>query len=397
MHTARYWPCHMAGLLFAPIGVIAPKGAVPLLLVLATAALVLAVSRYGWRLGSRRGHWNLGWTALACGVAWALLSVTWTLDPLAGLRVWSGMAVTVVAAYVLLATGPDDEESARGLCRAILAGFALALVLVGADQATDLAVRAWYYEAIDRPNSFDPTIMNRPGAVLLLASWPAAIALLKLGWSRLAFAPPVLAGISAFAGVSSSNKLAVVLAATVVGLACWRFGLIRRALPVAAVALVALAPLLPLTVLAPSAIADRFDEYDSGLHRLYIWEFSAERALDRPVMGWGLDASRLLPGGEEKLPQGGNRMNVHPHNAFLQVWLELGAVGAALLALWLYLLCRFLDRAADRIAVACAAGSLVSALVIANLSFGIWQTWWLAVLALTFVLTAGLLRHGTRE
>jgi O-antigen ligase len=74
---------------------------------------------------------------------------------------------------------------------------------------------------------------------------------------------------------------------------------------------------------------------------------------------------------------------LHPHDAALQVWLELGAVGVlpfvALLALLWY---RVADAAWPRLYGAAAAGSLAAALTIGFLSYGIWQEWWLGTLAL---------------
>ncbi len=91
MPSARYWPLCLAGLLFAPLGVIAPKGEVPLLLALAVATLIGAILRRDWR---QAGYWpdrNWIWGVLACGLAWALLSNIWTLDPLTGLATWRPM------------------------------------------------------------------------------------------------------------------------------------------------------------------------------------------------------------------------------------------------------------------------------------------------------------------
>ena len=85
----------------------------------------------------------------------------------------------------------------------------------------------------------------------------------------------------------------------------------------------------------------------SALHRMLIWDFTAERIAERPLLGWGMEASRTVPGGRGQ-PEAAalDRMRVtdpgqrrwfaephvqilplHPHNGALQLWLELGAVG----------------------------------------------------------------------
>ena len=82
------------------------------------------------------------------------------------------------------------------------------------------------------------------------------------------------------------------------------------------------------------------------------------------------------------------RLPLHPHNLGLQIWLELGAVGAYLIAMvaaaaaWT---CAVTKRA-SRFANAATAATATALFLISSLSFGAWQDWWTAVSALAFVL-----------
>jgi O-antigen ligase len=72
---------------------------------------------------------------------------------------------------------------------------------------------------------------------------------------------------------------------------------------------------------------------------------------------------------------------VHPHDAALQLWLELGAAGVAIAALFF---ARLFGRIAagveeDRAMAAACAGAATAYLTIGALSFGVWQEWWLAL------------------
>ena len=84
----------------------------------------------------------------------------------------------------------------------------------------------------------------------------------------------------------------------------------------------------------------------SGMNRLITWKFTSQKIMEKPLLGWGLRTSRILPGGGEKydvvrVRENGRRdvvsrdffVPLHPHNQFLQIWLELGALGAVAFAL----------------------------------------------------------------
>jgi exopolysaccharide production protein ExoQ len=72
---------------------------------------------------------------------------------------------------------------------------------------------------------------------------------------------------------------------------------------------------------------------------------------------------------------------LHPHNAPLQLWLELGVPGAALFAFGVALVWRALAHAGwPPLFFAAAGGSLTIAFVGCFATYGIWQEWWLGTL-----------------
>ncbi|WP_343685300.1 O-antigen ligase family protein [Asticcacaulis sp.] len=127
--------------------------------------------------------------------------------------------------------------------------------------------------------------------------------------------------------------------------------------------------------------------------RLDIWEFAAQKILQKPFLGWGFDSSRHF----------GKPIPLHPHNMSIQVGLELGYIGLFLLAaVWVLLILRIgrgapelredgftelrdLTEAGEAMQTdprPYALAALSAVFVIAQLSFGIWQEWWLALMAL---------------
>ena len=130
---------------------------------------------------------------------------------------------------------------------------------------------------------------------------------------------------------------------------------------------------------APWAVrlAERFVDFDrlggaikaSWSIRLGIWRFAADRVAEHPWRGWGMDAARSF----------GEPIPLHPHDAAIQLWLELGLPGACLVtALWLSLLGRVASHE-DRLRKAGAAAGMTAWLAIGAVSFGLWQPWWLSV------------------
>jgi len=99
------------------------------------------------------------------------------------------------------------------------------------------------------------------------------------------------------------------------------------------------------------------------------WSHAIDWIASAPLRGWGLDASRMF----------GPGIKLHPHNGELQIWMELGVVGAvAAAAFWWTTLGR-LARPRASLLIAAAAASAVVYLLFGTLNFGLWQEWWLAL------------------
>jgi O-antigen ligase len=111
--------------------------------------------------------------------------------------------------------------------------------------------------------------------------------------------------------------------------------------------------------------------------RMGYWSHAIDWIRLRPLRGWGLDASRSF----------GPGIVLHPHNHPLQIWLELGAVGAiAAAAFWWAALSR-LSRP-DRDLATAATAACATAYLLFGVNFGIWQDWWLSLGALVAVVSA---------
>lgn len=383
------------------LAIYAPLGMAPLL---AVVAAVLALDLIAERRAVR-----LPWPALAAAVSlmlWGAASTLWTINPKGAwvtLGQVSGFVLCALIAFVA-ARAADHRPIARALLAGILVALAIFAIerLFGAPILTLLKHR-------------DPEIpglysaYNRGLAVLIVLLPTALIAFHRSHpWLCLGLAGATVAITARYEGAAMT--LAALAACAVFAAALSGPWFVRTVGVVAALAILA-APFVANGLITPRLVqmASQGSEGVSGQHRLLIWQFAAGRIMDKPLLGWGLDASRVMPGGKDKLELhtqscqapcaiAGERLPLHPHNMALQLWLELGVIGAAIGAVivlgifWL-----IAATSVPRLERALLAAQAGAGLVIAGLSYGVWQIWWLSTLALAAVLSTALLNRRSPD
>ena len=121
-------------------------------------------------------------------------------------------------------------------------------------------------------------------------------------------------------------------------------------------------------------------------HRVEIWNYTVNLIEQKPLAGWGFDVSRAFKKARFADERGQRQlMPLHPHNAPLQILLELGAVGAVIVFALLMLLVRRIEGL-SRPARVCGQALFVSTLAIACAAYGLWQNQWLAMMCSTALL-----------
>lgn len=388
----------IAALLIPPVAVLVPLGLAPLLALLAAALVAVEPRR---ALAASRAHAALA-ALLALLAAWAALSALWSPIPahsfLEGLRFLAISAAGLVVFALAPTLTPAERRRAGYL---LLAGIAIAIAVLQFEHATDgIIARRFHRE--DAILYAWIARYDRGATLLLLVLWPAS-ALLWAERRRAALAVLVLATAATILEYHSRATTVALAAAPLLAAVGWRA---PRSLALGLTALLLLLGIaLPLAAPGGEGIA-RIQQTmpfvpESGIHRLGIWRFSADRIAERPIFGWGMDAARAIPGGHTpisllyppvRLTLYAEALPLHPHDAPLQWRLELGIPGLLLasaavgLALW---------RLASASAWppwrrAAAFAYAVSGLMIALVSFGIWQSWWLSALWLGAALMASL-------
>jgi exopolysaccharide production protein ExoQ len=322
----------------------------------------------------------LGWTCLAFA-AIALLSLTWGHHFRVASFVIGEVALSAGAALVLAAALPRAVPPA--ILRLAAAAFGLACVLILADLAMGLPLRrALGVRAVTY-------IYNRPSITLLLVFWPLAGLLWAAGYRIAVCGLALLLIATVLYCDSGAAVLGLVAGALAFGLAL----ALRRS----AVALVGLGMLGALAVapvmgavadwVAPPAVVEGLQDAHAR-DRIEIWQSFGAAVRERFVLGTGFGTSSALAGDPvaREVPEEARvLLGVwHAHNGYLQVWIELGLVGALVAGLAIVLLLRGVSRLdgvrPQRAAALAAIGSAAAIMLVGHSA---WQGWWLATLGAT--------------
>jgi exopolysaccharide production protein ExoQ len=352
-----------------------PHGVAPLVAAAGLCAAALVAANPPYRFASLR----LPAICLLTLLAWGAASAMWSIDPQRSLLIDMRLA-GLFAAGIALAAAADRLMAPRRLALFLLAGIAIAVALSWYDLASEGGVSQLISLRV-----FRMFRLNQIAVGLAILAWPVMAWLIQRGRSvsALIAAAVTVGTIGLLTDAAAKTALAASLPAMAL-LYLWRKPAARLAAILSVIGILTAPLTLPALDRLPGMLAAADAIKGSAGHRLLIWSFVGDRIAERPLLGWGLDASRAIPGGKEEVRPGLSKLPLHPHNAALQLWLELGLPGALLAALFVGGMWVWLGAAPwPRLYAAAAGGSLTAALAVASGAYGIWQEWWLGTLGLT--------------
>lgn len=375
----------------------------------------------------------------AIGVLWAARDASWRnacwMKSRVGLS--AGLLFLIVASISLFWFVPQDslpvdrvgKLAAMGLSlflllvvpvghltvRAIAAGLLIGMALVAVVLIENGLIGYLGTIFVGPPNTGEyDNFYKAPATILAILIFPAF----------LLYRSVVSAGVATRwgAGLYCMAVLGVVLSGHTTSIAAVLIGLliaiVARWAPKSVGGLIILGAFLMMTVVplanSPSnvnALLSATQNHSSLQHRVLILDFALKKIDQYPVLGWGLDSARSLPQGSDRIVdtparlQGldttllhegvarlGQNLPLHPHNILVQIRLELGLPGVVATVLAFVLIIGRIVRLPGALDRSVCFGGLVAAMVIASVSYGAWQTWWLGSMVLmTFLFRIGLL------
>jgi O-antigen ligase len=319
-------------------------------------------------------------------LAWIEITGLWS--PKAGFAQGLRLAALVPLGLVFASAAGARARLTRA---AGVAAIIVLCALMAIEAIWDMPLNRAANPGVD-PSTFIRNV-NRGATVLLALTWAPAAAL--LGDRR-----PILAGaiFAASALLTLPFSLLANLIGFALGLAVFALAFLAPRFAVLSVsgglaAWLIAAPFVTPLLLANQRLVDALPE--SWAQRAGIWSYVCAHIPNQPWIGHGLDAARTVTDRIEVRGVNLRAVLLHPHSGSLQIWYETGAVGAVLGAAALlaggWATARAFEH--NRPAAAAAAATLASLGVIANVSFGLWQEWWIATMFLAAALTVALARR----
>jgi O-antigen ligase len=395
----------------APLGTAIAPHLTTIFLSLLVVVLVLAAMWHGPR-------WKEALTpsaALAGCLAFSLyifVNASWSLNLAAGVAKASLLLGLILAVPVAsAAVAALNERQTRAFTSAFVAGAALAVLYLLLEMLTDGALTRFVFNWIPaiRPDKeklvsiangivtvINLSELNPSVTTVMLNMWPvmlilAAIASLQRRYA-LMVAIFVTTTLTVFASKHSSSQVAL-LASTVVFALAWRWSRpVLRGLAV--MWCLAFAFVLPASFIAYDANLQKYSAMPNSFKiRIILWDYTAERTLEHPWLGVGVNSTREMDEARRKSEpaprkaKGENFPRItghHGHSVFMQTWHELGVVGAVLFALaGVLVILQFETLPRDVRPYAAAAFTAFAS--IAAFAWGMWQAWWMCAVGLMAV------------
>lgn len=238
--------------------------------------------------------------------------------------------------------------------------------------------------------AYRPSVSNRGTLVFMLSSltlWPVLLQPLALSrrTNRFIIAALLALTLSVFMGTDSQSVQMALFAAAIfyVFFPC-RSAWAWHGLIAGIVAGILSAPWLAqmmFHVLAAKAENMPWISQAYVANRMEIWDFISQKILERPLTGFGVEATRAIRDFHTAQIFQKSDTILHPHNFVLQIWIELGLPGALLLSWFIaktLLAVKNLGPVRSRLCLP----ALMAVLLVACTSYGLWQGWWVALLGL---------------
>ena len=377
-----------------PIGYFAPLGEWLLLSLLSITTLLNIFINY-----SKVNYKNL--FIFSISILIIFISYYWSINPERTSEVIGPISGIIIAIFIVLNITQNNKilniENLIGIPLIITSLCIFSDMILNTEIRSNLAMLAG-----DAPTSRSANFGR--GIIILLMIMPFSVAMyINKGKILLALGIVILVSAIVILGPNHSAKIALfitILSSIIIYFLGPRsflyFGIIS-------IIFILFLPIISSKILPPIGSIEKNNYYNvpwqktaiggSIIHRLLVWEYVANEIYKKPLLGYGTGTSRLIgqniilnvPNTNQEIKGG---IPLHPHNNFLEIWLELGLLGIIIInILWMKIIKYGIQLRQDSYIIGTGAcSSIVTIFIISNLSFGVFQAWWMSSIALIFLI-----------
>ena len=387
----------ISSLLIPVVALYATKGIVVLFSFVVLVCLFVFITKQGTRPVFPK-LFSLSVLALT---GWAFASLIWTVSSDLSWNVSRSMPISMLGGLLILASLKTlDTTDQVFVTQSLIGGFLIGLSLTIFDITTDFTAskivnifktdNTWSLISHIDMRSF---VINNGVSILTMLLWPTMIVLSIQNRYKLALFGFFTTLFIIFSSVNFAAAVAIGVGSLSFLVAFFAPSIFYKITTIGITILILGTPFVMTILPDARTVGKNLPELSYSVYpRLVIWQYASNLIIKKPLVGHGIRTSRSLSTNETKITflyrdngeiHTGNteKIPLHPHNGIIQIWLELG-FGGAILGLMLILcsLKGIKSCIAPKMSKALAYAALTSSVCLISVSYGLWQSWWLASL-----------------
>lgn len=322
---------------------------------------------------------------------WFIASCFWSIDILNSMISFIKSFSIVFVVYILISNKEELNKKNSIYLPLIIGSFMAAIIIFYIEYTSQGILNSLLRENIQRKKdtTFFLHYMDNGCVILSLFSWYVIANLIKNKRKIFAFLLYIITIYTLFLSDSLPSFIGFFISGIVFLLT--RYWPLHNPKILSAIFIIsAIAFTSAIYNITPQDISNTEGESlpISARHRLFIWDFALDKAMEKPITGFGFNSSSKIEiYDQDYIEYKGlilNPLPLHPHNNLVQIILETGIVG---FILYLMLIIKYLHNwnayfknynANNLLNIrACGYACFSAFFIVSMTSFNMWQSWWL--------------------
>ncbi len=318
--------------------------------------------------------------------ALCLISTLWSISPENAFEdAIKASAILWLGGLLVCACKTINTESLKPHLWLFPAAVTIAALICSFDLATDMPIYRILHGKIDT-DTFNSSVMNRGIIFIILSFFLSPLFTVALDKKRKIIILTLL---------SISTAIVLTLTQSQTAQLCFILGIVllmvfpskyqisyHILLGLISIALI-LTPWIAHTLFGALAVNTDITQSNSLIqnayigNRLEIWDFVTAYAMNNPLYGYGIEATKYVPVFDHGYMYQTEASILHPHNFSVQIWIEFGLIGIFMTVIMLKLVINKISAIQEFHQKKVITVFLILLLLVSSMTYGLWQGWWL--------------------